>query len=156
MGRSSNWIPLWLTSEQMHFIKSWATSRTIGQKIPYSTRNHLGNQNGKRNHYKQNSLESNPAVMSNLVCIFLLRIRTHRNNGFSRWFHRKKNPYHKSAWSKNRYDGRYNLCSGLLDKFLPEIRFPLWIYIWIVVVAIIKIINIILGFMVNKKISRSA
>ena len=35
--------------------------------------------------------------------------------------------------------------------FLPEIRFPLWIYIWIVVVAIIKIINIILGFMVNKK-----
>ena len=38
-----------------------------------------------------------------------------------------------------------------LIKFLPEIRFPLWIYIWIVVVAIIKIINIILGFMVNKK-----
>lgn len=35
-----------------------------------------------------------------------------------------------------------------LIKFLPEIRFPLWIYIWIVVVAII---NIILGFMVNKK-----
>ena len=38
-----------------------------------------------------------------------------------------------------------------LIKFLPEIRFPLWIYIWIVVVTIIKIINIILGFMVNKK-----
>ena len=35
-----------------------------------------------------------------------------------------------------------------LIKFLPEIRFPLWIYTWIVVVAII---NFILGFMVNKK-----
>ena len=35
-----------------------------------------------------------------------------------------------------------------LIKFLPKIRFPLWIYTWIVVVAII---NFILGFMVNKK-----
>ena len=38
-----------------------------------------------------------------------------------------------------------------LVKFLPEIRFPFWIYIWIGVIAVIKLINIISGFVMNKK-----
>ena len=109
----------------MHFIKSWATSRTIGQKIPYSTRNHLGNQNGKRNYYKQNSLESNPAVMSNLVRIFLLRIRTHRNNEFSRYFIARRTRTTSQLGAKIDTMADTIFVVVCLIKFLPEIRFPL-------------------------------
>ena len=108
---------LWLISEQMHFIKSWTTSRTIGQKIPYSTRNHLGNQNGKRNHYK-NSLESNPAVMSNLVCIFYCVYVLTGITDFLDGFIARRTRTTSQLGAKIDMMAEYNLCSGLPDKIL--------------------------------------
>lgn len=39
-----------------------------------------------------------------------------------------------------------------LIKFLPVIHIPKWIWVWIVVIAIIKIFNVILGFAYTKKL----
>lgn len=36
-------------------------------------------------------------------------------------------------------------------KILPLIQFPTWLWIWIVVIATIKIGNVVLGFICNKK-----
>lgn len=35
-------------------------------------------------------------------------------------------------------------------KLLPVIKLPVWIYIWIAVIAVIKVINMILGFVINR------
>ena len=39
-----------------------------------------------------------------------------------------------------------------LIKLLPVIHIPKWIWVWIVVIAIIKICNVILGFIYTKKL----
>ena len=39
-----------------------------------------------------------------------------------------------------------------LIKLLPVIHIPKWIWVWIVVIAIIKIFNVILGFIYKKKL----
>ena len=39
-----------------------------------------------------------------------------------------------------------------LIKLLPVIHIPKWIWVWIVVIAIIKICNVILGFIYKKKL----
>ena len=39
-----------------------------------------------------------------------------------------------------------------LIKLLPVIHIPKWIWVWIVVIAIIKITNIVLGFVCRKKL----
>ena len=39
-----------------------------------------------------------------------------------------------------------------LIKLLPVIHIPKWIWVWIVVIAIIKIFNVILGFIYTKKL----
>ena len=36
-------------------------------------------------------------------------------------------------------------------KILPLMQFPAWLWIWIVIIAIIKIGNIVLGLIINKK-----
>ena len=38
-----------------------------------------------------------------------------------------------------------------LIKLLPKLGIPMWLYIWIAVIALIKVINIITGFMRKKK-----
>ena len=37
-------------------------------------------------------------------------------------------------------------------KLLPVIHIPKWIWVWIVIIAIIKIFNVILGFIYTKKL----
>ena len=37
-------------------------------------------------------------------------------------------------------------------KLLPVIHIPKWILVWVVVIAIIKIFNVILGFIYTKKL----
>ena len=37
-------------------------------------------------------------------------------------------------------------------KLLPVIHIPKWILVWVVVIAIIKIFNVILGFIYKKKL----
>ena len=39
-----------------------------------------------------------------------------------------------------------------LIKLLPVISIPMWLYVWIAVIALIKIINIISGYIVRKKL----
>ena len=39
-----------------------------------------------------------------------------------------------------------------LIKLLPVIHIPKWIWVWIVIIAIIKIFNVILGFIYTKKL----
>ena len=39
-----------------------------------------------------------------------------------------------------------------LIKFLPVISMPIWLCVWIVLIALIKIINIISGYVVQKKL----
>ena len=39
-----------------------------------------------------------------------------------------------------------------LIKLLPVIHIPKWIWVWIVIIAIIKIFNVILGFIYKKKL----
>ena len=39
-----------------------------------------------------------------------------------------------------------------LIKLLPILRIPAWLYIWIGIIALIKVINIISGFAVQKKL----
>ena len=39
-----------------------------------------------------------------------------------------------------------------LIKLLPVIHIPKWIWVWIVIIAIIKIFNVILGFAYTKKL----
>ena len=39
-----------------------------------------------------------------------------------------------------------------LIKFLPVISIPAWLYVWIVLIALIKIIIIISGYVVQKKL----
>ena len=39
-----------------------------------------------------------------------------------------------------------------LIKLLPVISIPVWLYVWIVLIALIKIINIISGYVVQKKL----
>ena len=39
-----------------------------------------------------------------------------------------------------------------LIKFLPVISIPAWLYVWIVLIALIKIIKIISGYVVQKKL----
>ena len=39
-----------------------------------------------------------------------------------------------------------------LIKFLPVISIPAWLYVWIVLIGLIKIINIISGYVVQKKL----
>lgn len=36
-------------------------------------------------------------------------------------------------------------------KFIPVIEIPVWLYVWIAVIALIKIVNIISGYAVEKK-----
>lgn len=38
-----------------------------------------------------------------------------------------------------------------LIKLLPVLRIPAWLYIWIGIIAIIKVVNIISGFVVQKR-----
>lgn len=37
-------------------------------------------------------------------------------------------------------------------KLLPIIYLPIWVWIWIAVIAVIKVINIVLGFVLRKKL----
>ena len=39
-----------------------------------------------------------------------------------------------------------------LIKLLPVLRIPAWLYIWIGIIALIKVVNIIFGFVVQKKL----
>ena len=39
-----------------------------------------------------------------------------------------------------------------LIKLMPVIHIPKWIWVWIVIIAIIKIFNVILGFIYTKKL----
>ena len=39
-----------------------------------------------------------------------------------------------------------------LIKFLPVISMPIWLCVWIVLIALIKIINIISGYVVQKRL----
>ena len=39
-----------------------------------------------------------------------------------------------------------------LIKLLPVLRIPAWLYIWIGIIALIKVVNIISGFVVQKKL----
>ena len=39
-----------------------------------------------------------------------------------------------------------------LVKLLPVLRIPAWLYIWIGIIALIKVVNIISGFAVQKKL----
>lgn len=41
--------------------------------------------------------------------------------------------------------------SAALIKLLPVMNIPSWLWIWILIIAVIKIINIISGFVCNKK-----
>lgn len=36
-------------------------------------------------------------------------------------------------------------------KLLPDLQFPIWLYIWISIIAIIKIVNVISGYVVHKQ-----
>lgn len=38
-----------------------------------------------------------------------------------------------------------------LIKFIPFIEIPVWLYVWIAVITLIKLVNIVSGFMVQKK-----
>lgn len=40
-----------------------------------------------------------------------------------------------------------------LIKLIPIIDIPLWLYIWIGVIALIKVINVVLGFIIQKKLA---
>lgn len=44
----------------------------------------------------------------------------------------------------------YMFVSVCLIKLLPVIPIPIWLYVWIGIIALIKIINIISGFVVQK------
>lgn len=46
----------------------------------------------------------------------------------------------------------YVLVVVCLIKLLPVLRIPSWLYIWIGIIAFIKVINIISGFAVQKKL----
>ena len=39
-----------------------------------------------------------------------------------------------------------------LIKFLPVISMPIWVYVWIVIIALIKIINILSGYIAQRKL----
>ena len=39
-----------------------------------------------------------------------------------------------------------------LIKLLPKISMPAWLYVWIVLISLIKIINIVSGYIVQKKL----
>ena len=41
-----------------------------------------------------------------------------------------------------------------LIKLLPVLRIPAWMYVWIGIIALIKVVNIICGFAVQKKVLR--
>ena len=43
------------------------------------------------------------------------------------------------------------LVAVCLIKLLPVLRIPAWLYIWIGIIALIKVINIISGFVVQKR-----
>ena len=43
------------------------------------------------------------------------------------------------------------LVAVCLIKFLPVLRIPAWLYAWIRIIALIKVINIISGFVVQKR-----
>ena len=40
-----------------------------------------------------------------------------------------------------------------LIKFLPVISMPIWLWVWIVMIALIKILNIISGYIVQRKLA---
>ncbi len=44
----------------------------------------------------------------------------------------------------------YAFVIGSLIKLLPVIHIPIWLYVWIGIIALIKVINIISGFSVQK------
>ena len=41
--------------------------------------------------------------------------------------------------------------ASCLIKLLPALRIPAWLYIWIGIIALIKVVNIISGFIVQKR-----
>ena len=48
-----------------------------------------------------------------------------------------------------RFDTAVTVC---LIKLLPVIIIPAWLYVWIVLISLIKIINIVSGYIVQKKL----
>ena len=52
-----------------------------------------------------------------------------------------------------RLDSIADICFVLVAayKFLPLIRIPFWLWFWAGIIAVIKTMNIIIGFMLNKK-----
>ena len=38
-----------------------------------------------------------------------------------------------------------------LIKFIPFIKIPAWLYVWIAIIALIKLVNIISGYIIQKK-----
>ena len=42
------------------------------------------------------------------------------------------------------------LVAVCLNKFLPVLSIPAWLYVWIGIIALIKVVNIISGFVVQK------
>lgn len=60
--------------------------------------------------------------------------------------------------SINEFGARFDTVADLvfiavaLIKFLPSLHVPGWLWVWIIVIAIIKISNIILGFILRKKL----
>ena len=45
----------------------------------------------------------------------------------------------------------FTLVAVCLIKLLPILDIPIWLYIWIAVIALIKIVNIISGYVMHKK-----
>ena len=41
--------------------------------------------------------------------------------------------------------------AACLIRLLPGLRLPLWLYVWIGIIALIKLVNVISGFIVGKK-----
>lgn len=39
-----------------------------------------------------------------------------------------------------------------LIKFIPEIHMPIWLIIWMIMIAVIKVINLIIGYVAQKEI----
>ena len=39
-----------------------------------------------------------------------------------------------------------------LIKFIPAIQIPLWLYVWIAIIALIKLINIVSGYIMQNKL----
>ena len=63
---------------------------------------------------------------------------------------RKTDTVSKLGWTK-KFNADFVLVGVCLIKLLPVLRIPAWLYIWIGIIALIKVVNIISGFVVQKR-----